>query len=44
VELSVSYVYLALAAFFDRDNVGLPGFAAYFRESRQAALHLLAHF
>ena len=34
VELSNSYVYAALAAFFDRDNVGLPGFAAYFREAR----------
>jgi hypothetical protein len=34
VELTVSYIYTSLAAFFDRDNVGLPGFSAYFRESR----------
>ncbi|GBF94198.1 hypothetical protein Rsub_06468 [Raphidocelis subcapitata] len=43
VELSVSYVYLALAAFFDRDNVGLPGFAAYFRDSRRARAHIRAN-
>jgi hypothetical protein len=34
VELTVSYIYSSMAAFFDRDNVGLPGFSAYFRESR----------
>ena len=33
VEYNVSYVYHALFAFFDRDNVGLPGFAKYFKES-----------
>lgn len=25
------YIYHSLYAFFDRDNVGLPGFAEYFR-------------
>lgn len=33
---SVSYIYHSMAAYFDRDNVGLPGFAAYFKESRWA--------
>jgi ferritin len=33
VELSMSYAYSALAAFFDRDNVGLPGFASRFAAS-----------
>lgn len=32
--LSISYLYHSLAAFFDRDNVALPGFSAYFKESR----------
>jgi ferritin heavy chain len=27
----VSYVYHALFAYFDRDNVALPGFASYFQ-------------
>lgn len=27
----MSYVYSAMAAFFDRDTVGLPGLAKYFR-------------
>ena len=31
VEYNVSYIYHALFAFFDRDNVGLPGFAKYFK-------------
>jgi ferritin len=31
IEYNVSYVYHALYAYFDRDNVGLPGFAAYFK-------------
>lgn len=25
------YIYHSMFAFFDRDNVGLPGFAEYFR-------------
>lgn len=33
IEYQVSYVYHALFAFFDRDNVGLPGFAKYFKEA-----------
>jgi ferritin heavy chain len=35
VEYNVSYVYHALYAFFDRDNVGLPGFAKFFKESSE---------
>lgn len=31
IEYNVSYVYHALYAYFDRDNVGLPGFAAFFK-------------
>lgn len=33
VEYNVSYVYHALFAYFDRDNVGLPGFAKYFKDA-----------
>lgn len=33
VEYNVSYIYHALFAFFDRDNVGLPGFAKYFKDA-----------
>lgn len=33
VEYNVSYIYHALFAYFDRDNVGLPGFAKYFKEA-----------
>lgn len=32
-EYSVSYIYHALSAYFARDNVALPGLAAYFKES-----------
>eukprot|EP00246_Nothoceros_aenigmaticus_P007786 TRINITY_DN2187_c0_g1_i1.p1 TRINITY_DN2187_c0_g1~~TRINITY_DN2187_c0_g1_i1.p1 ORF type:complete len:263 (+),score=43.56 TRINITY_DN2187_c0_g1_i1:213-1001(+) len=32
VEYNVSYIYHALFAYFDRDNVGLPGFAKYFKD------------
>jgi ferritin len=32
VELSASYVYLAMASFFDRDNVALPGFAKFYSQ------------
>eukprot|EP00879_Flechtneria_rotunda_P000268 GHRR01000353.1.p1 GENE.GHRR01000353.1~~GHRR01000353.1.p1 ORF type:complete len:282 (+),score=80.24 GHRR01000353.1:150-995(+) len=31
VEYNMSYIYHSLSAFMDRDNVGLPGFAAYFK-------------
>ncbi|KAK9828562.1 hypothetical protein WJX72_000774 [[Myrmecia] bisecta] len=31
IEYNISYVYHALWAYFDRDNVGLPGMAAYFK-------------
>ncbi len=40
IEYQVSYVYHALYAFFDRDNVGLPGFAKYFKVRR---LHTRRH-
>lgn len=33
IEYTISYVYHALHAFFDRDNVGLPGFASFFNEA-----------
>lgn len=33
VEYNVSYVYHALFSYFDRDNVGLPGFAKFFKDS-----------
>lgn len=29
----MSYVYHAMSAYFDRDNVALPGLASYFREA-----------
>ena len=32
IELTISYVYLALHSYADRDNVGLPGFAAWFKD------------
>eukprot|EP00253_Pinus_taeda_P016672 PITA_16672 len=32
VEYNVSYIYHALFAYFDRDNVALPGFAKYFKD------------
>jgi ferritin heavy chain len=31
VEYNISYVYHSMSAYFDRDNVSLPGFASYFR-------------
>lgn len=33
MEYNVSYVYHALYAYFDRDNVALKGFAKFFKES-----------
>jgi ferritin heavy chain len=35
IEYNVSYVYHALYAYFDRDNVGLPGFAAFFKAASE---------
>ena len=35
IEYSVSYLYHAMSAYFDRDNVGLPGFAKFFREESE---------
>jgi ferritin heavy chain len=47
VEYTMSYIYHSLAAFMDRDNVGLPGFAAYFKhqsdEEREHANKLMRH-
>ncbi|KAJ9522250.1 hypothetical protein QJQ45_008077 [Haematococcus lacustris] len=34
VELNMSYLYLSAAAYFGRDNVGLPGFSAMFKNVR----------
>lgn len=33
LQFNMSYVYSAMGEFFDRDTVGLPGLAKYFRES-----------
>lgn len=33
IEYNISYVYHALHAFFDRDNVGMPGLAKYFKDA-----------
>jgi len=33
VELNASYVYQSLAAYFDRDDVALPGFRDFFQKS-----------
>ncbi|KAK9845349.1 hypothetical protein WJX81_004099 [Elliptochloris bilobata] len=45
VELTVSYVYLAMYSFFHRDNIALPGFSAMFKagheEERDHALLLM---
>ncbi|MCO5578571.1 hypothetical protein L7F22_032415 [Adiantum nelumboides] len=35
VEYNASYVYHTLFAYFDRDNVGLPGFARFFKDSSE---------
>ncbi|CAG9460232.1 unnamed protein product [Pedinophyceae sp. YPF-701] len=47
VEYSVSYIYHSLFAFFDRDNIGLPGFAKYFKalseEEREHAEGLMEY-
>ncbi|KAK9806224.1 hypothetical protein WJX72_006011 [[Myrmecia] bisecta] len=33
IEYNMSYVYHAMSSYFNRDNVGLPGLAAFFRAS-----------
>ena len=33
MELYASYVYMSMAAYFDRDDVALHGFAKFFREN-----------
>lgn len=47
IEYNVSYVYHALYAYFDRDNVGLPGLAAFFKagseEEREHAEKLMEY-
>ncbi|XP_057829788.1 ferritin-2, chloroplastic [Cryptomeria japonica] len=47
VEYNVSYIYHALFAYFDRDNVALPGFAKYFKdasdEERDHAVKLMQY-
>jgi len=35
IEYNVSYVYHAMYAYFDRDNVALPGMAKFFKESSE---------
>jgi ferritin heavy chain len=35
IEYTNSYVYHALYNYFDRDNVGLPGFAKFFKDASQ---------
>ncbi|BDA50715.1 Ferritin-3, chloroplastic [Coccomyxa sp. Obi] len=35
IEYNISYIYHSMFAFFDRDNIGLPGFAEYFRKSSE---------
>jgi len=47
IEYSISYLYHAMHAFFDRDNVGLPGFSEYFKhesdEEREHAEGLIKY-
>jgi hypothetical protein len=44
VELTVSYLYQAMSSYFDRDNVGLPGFAKFFKvRIRHADMWLQTH-
>ncbi|CAI5471163.1 unnamed protein product [Closterium sp. Yama58-4] len=47
IEYNISYVYHALYAYFDRDNVALPGFAKYFKaaseEEREHAEKLMEY-
>lgn len=47
LELHASYVYLSMAAYFDRDDVALPGFHKYFKhasdEEREHAQKLMKY-
>jgi ferritin heavy chain len=36
IEMTISYVYLSLHSYADRDNVGLPGFAEWFKAESDA--------
>ena len=36
----MSYVYTSMYNFFARDDVGLPGFAAYFRHNRYVGVYV----
>jgi len=47
IELTISYVYLSLHSYADRDNVGLPGFAEWFKnesDSEREHAQLLLNF
>lgn len=33
IEYNVSYIYHAMYAYFERDNVALPGLAKYFKDA-----------
>lgn len=39
IEYNVSYVYHAMYSYFSRDNVGLPGIAAYFKKESAEERH-----
>jgi ferritin heavy chain len=35
IEYNMSYIYHAMYAYFDRDNIGLPGLAKYFKDESE---------
>lgn len=35
IEYTISYVYHSMHSYFDRDNVGLPGFAKFFKNAAE---------
>eukprot|EP00873_Tetraselmis_striata_P040372 jgi/Tetstr1/460636/TSEL_005833.t1 len=35
IEYTISYIYHSMYAYFDRDNVGLPGLAAWFKDNSE---------
>ena len=39
MELYASYVYTSMAFYYERDDVALPGFAAYFKVDFVVAVH-----
>merc|ERR1712073_220020 len=47
MELHASYVYMSMAAYFDRDDIALPGFAKRFQanseEEREHAMKLIKY-